>query len=71
MDNKSTPKWWRYKRNENKTHRREEHVAVLVADDGFQNIELSTPAVPTHSSTVTSVLGGSQNLFEAIFCLGD
>lgn len=43
-------------------HLREEHVAVVVADNALQNVELPTSAVATNAAAVASVLGGSHDL---------
>ena len=43
-------------------HRREEHVAVVVADHAFQDVELPASAVAAHPATVAPVLGGAYDL---------
>lgn len=46
-------------------HLSEEHVAVLVADNPLQHVELPTPAISAPPSAVATVLSGSHNLCHA------
>lgn len=44
------------------SYRREKHIAVLVADDTLDDVELSAATISSHATAVAPVLRGSQNL---------